>query len=91
MQSTEHPLFAAHDCYELGRIAYNQGDYYHTLLWMQEALDHVEHEHPPTASEPDIVEYLAYAMYQQGNLKRALSLTKRLKRTGTLLAGFIAS
>uniref|UniRef100_A0A915KVQ1 Prolyl 4-hydroxylase alpha-subunit N-terminal domain-containing protein n=1 Tax=Romanomermis culicivorax TaxID=13658 RepID=A0A915KVQ1_ROMCU len=70
----------AHDCFELGRIAYNEGDYYHTLMWMQEALNRMEHENPPTATEADILEYLAYALYQQGNLKRALSMTKKLKQ-----------
>jgi prolyl 4-hydroxylase len=70
----------AHDCFELGRIAYNQADYYHTLMWMQEAMNRMEHESPPTATEVDILEYLAFAMYQQGNVKRALSMTKRLKK-----------
>ena len=27
------------DCFELGRISYNSGDFYHTMLWMQEALE----------------------------------------------------
>lgn len=68
----------AHDCFELGRVAYNQGDYYHTLLWMTEAQHRMQHENPKTVEEADILEYLAFAMYQQGNVKRALSMTKRL-------------
>jgi len=68
----------AHDCFELGRIAYNQADYYHTLMWMEESMARVHREDPPTASESEILEYLAFAMYQQGNVKRALAMTKRL-------------
>ena len=28
----------AHDCFEIGRQTYNNGDYYHTNIWMEEAL-----------------------------------------------------
>ncbi|KAH7729639.1 Prolyl 4-hydroxylase alpha-1 subunit precursor [Aphelenchoides avenae] len=71
-------VLTAQDCFEVGRAAYNNRDYYHTLEWMQEALDRRAKERPPTVAESDILEYLAYAMYQQGNPKRALALTKRL-------------
>jgi prolyl 4-hydroxylase len=67
-----------HDCFEVGRAAYNNKDYYHTLSWMQEAYNRVENESPPTVAETEILEYLAFALYQQGNVKRALALTKRL-------------
>ncbi|MFH4982414.1 hypothetical protein AB6A40_009123 [Gnathostoma spinigerum] len=70
----------ASDCFEIGRIAYNNFDYYHTVLWMQEARDRVEKENPPTAELEDILEYLAFALYKQGNLKRALLLTDELVR-----------
>ncbi|KRZ08257.1 Prolyl 4-hydroxylase subunit alpha-2 [Trichinella zimbabwensis] len=70
----------ANGCFELGRVAYNQKDYYHVILWMQEALNRVEHENPPSVDQAEILEYLAFGMYQQGNVKRALQLTKRLQR-----------
>uniref|UniRef100_F1L319 procollagen-proline 4-dioxygenase n=1 Tax=Ascaris suum TaxID=6253 RepID=F1L319_ASCSU len=70
----------ANDCFEIGRAAYNDYDYYHTILWMQEAKDRVEKENPPTASLEDILEFLAFALYKQGNLKRALQLTDQLVR-----------
>ncbi|VDK59359.1 unnamed protein product [Anisakis simplex] len=70
----------AHDCFEIGRIAYNDYDYYHTILWMQEAKDRVEKEDVPTANYEDILEFLAFALYKQGNLKRALQLTDKLVR-----------
>jgi prolyl 4-hydroxylase len=72
----------AHDCYELGRTAYNQADYYHTIMWMQEALNRLEHEQPPSIAESEVLEYLAFSLYQQGNIKRALHMTKRLVELG---------
>lgn len=73
----------AHDCFEIGRLAYNAEDYYHTLLWMQESMDRAEKENPPTATEADILEYLAFALYKQGNVKRALLATDRLYKICT--------
>lgn len=70
----------AHDTFEVGRAAYNQRDYYHTLMWMQVALNKLENESPRTVEEEDILEYLAYSLYQQGNVRRALALTKRLAK-----------
>jgi prolyl 4-hydroxylase len=69
---------SAHDCFEIGRMAYNVEDYYHTLLWMGEALERIKSEDPPTAAESDILEYYAFALYKQDNVKRALLATDRL-------------
>lgn len=74
---TRKPLLA-YDCFEIGRIAYNEQDYYHTLMWMEEALERSKRENPPSIPETEILEYLAYALYKQGNLKRALLFTDRL-------------
>ncbi|CAG9530036.1 unnamed protein product [Cercopithifilaria johnstoni] len=70
----------AEDCFEIGRAAYNEHDYYHTILWMQEAQKRVQNETKPTVDSNDILEYLAYSLYKQGNLKRALLLTDELYR-----------
>uniref|UniRef100_A0A1I8AHF3 procollagen-proline 4-dioxygenase n=1 Tax=Steinernema glaseri TaxID=37863 RepID=A0A1I8AHF3_9BILA len=72
--------FSAHDCFEIGRVAYNAEDFYHTILWMEEAKKRVVKEDPPTASMEDILEYLGFSMYKQGNLKHALKLTEELYR-----------
>lgn len=66
------------DCFEVGRAAYNNKDYYHTLEWMTEALEKIKNERPKTVKESEILEYLAFALYQQGNSKRALAMTYRL-------------
>ncbi|RCN36364.1 tetratricopeptide repeat protein [Ancylostoma caninum] len=76
-EKVSHKL-TAHDAFEVGRAAYNEKDYYHTLTWMQTALNRLENEEEKTISEAEILEYLAYALYQQGNVRRALALTKRL-------------
>ncbi|CAI2350753.1 unnamed protein product [Caenorhabditis sp. 36 PRJEB53466] len=78
-EKVSHKL-SGHDTFEVGRAAYNQKDYYHTLMWMQVALNKIENENPPTVEEAEILEYLAYSLYQQGNVRRALSLTKRLAK-----------
>lgn len=66
------------DCFEVGKAAYNSKEYYHTLEWMQEALERSKNEKPKTVKESEILEYLAFALYKQGNLKRALAMTYRL-------------
>ncbi|XP_059177300.1 prolyl 4-hydroxylase subunit alpha-2-like isoform X2 [Physella acuta] len=38
------PILSAEECFELGRLSYNEGDFYHTMLWMSQALDHVSFE-----------------------------------------------
>uniref|UniRef100_A0A0N4ZCK5 procollagen-proline 4-dioxygenase n=1 Tax=Parastrongyloides trichosuri TaxID=131310 RepID=A0A0N4ZCK5_PARTI len=70
--------FTAHDCFEIGRAAYNDQNYYHTVNWMQEAMKRLENETPRTVDYTEILEYLAFALYKQGNVKRALALTKKL-------------
>ena len=70
----------AEDCFEIGRAAYNARDYYRCLEWMQAAEAQLEAHGAEEAliERTDILEYLAYSLYQQGNTKRALALTKEL-------------
>ncbi|RWS28712.1 prolyl 4-hydroxylase subunit alpha-1-like protein [Leptotrombidium deliense] len=68
----------AGDCFELGRHSYINGDHYHTVLWMQEAIDRLDDEPIKTANRADILEYLAFSNYQQGNIRHALHLTAEL-------------
>lgn len=58
----------ASDCFELGRQAYNNGDHYHTVLWMQEADARYGREANETISKSDILEYLAFSTYMEGKL-----------------------
>uniref|UniRef100_A0A1A8DPZ6 Prolyl 4-hydroxylase subunit alpha-1 n=1 Tax=Nothobranchius kadleci TaxID=1051664 RepID=A0A1A8DPZ6_NOTKA len=66
------------DCYELGKIAYSDVDYYHTELWMAQALKQLDEGEESTIDKVTVLDYLSYAIYQQGEIERALEYTKRL-------------
>ncbi|KAL4640976.1 prolyl 4-hydroxylase subunit alpha-1-like isoform X1 [Arapaima gigas] len=68
----------AEDCFELGKIAYTETDYFHTELWMAQALKQLDEGEESTVDKVTVLDYLSYAIYQQGELERALELTKRL-------------
>ncbi|XP_062376091.1 prolyl 4-hydroxylase subunit alpha-1b isoform X1 [Sardina pilchardus] len=66
------------DCYELGKISYTDADYYHTELWMTQALKQLDEDEESPIDKATVMDYLSYAIYQQGELEKALELTKRL-------------
>ncbi|XP_078387098.1 prolyl 4-hydroxylase subunit alpha-1b isoform X6 [Cetorhinus maximus] len=68
----------AEDCYELGKVAYTDTDYYHTEVWMEQALKQLDAGEVSTIDKITVLDYLSYAVYQQGDLDKALELTKRL-------------
>ena len=72
------PTLSAHDCFELGRQAYNNGDYFHTNIWMDQAMKLFQEEKEKTISQSDILEYLAFSAYMSGNIRRALKLTNQM-------------
>ncbi len=76
------PELTAHDCFELGRQAYNVGDHHHANLWLREALRRAEEEEEEggdrTVERADVLEYMAFSAYIQGNMRRALRLTEDL-------------
>jgi hypothetical protein len=49
-----------------GRTAYNANDWYHTILWMEEALDRFKFnkDQSTTISKATILDYLAFAAYK---------------------------
>jgi len=72
------PTLSAHDCFELGRQTYNTGDYYHTTIWMEQAMKLYNEEVEKSISKADILEYLAFSAYMSGNIRRALKLTNEM-------------
>ncbi|XP_026078721.1 prolyl 4-hydroxylase subunit alpha-1a [Carassius auratus] len=66
------------DCFELGKIAYSEADYYHTELWMAQALKQLDEGEDTSVDVVSVLDYLSYSVYQQGELERALEHTKRL-------------
>ncbi|XP_039511523.1 prolyl 4-hydroxylase subunit alpha-1a isoform X1 [Pimephales promelas] len=79
--STDLPFkntLTVEDCYELGKIAYSDADYYHTELWMVQALKQLDEGEKSSVDVVTVLDYLSYSVYQQGELERALEYTKRL-------------
>lgn len=70
------------DCYDMGKTAYNEADYYHAVLWMQQALKQLDTGEDAVISKADILDYLSYSVYQMGDLPRAIELTRRLVAIG---------
>jgi len=57
--------FLADECYDIGRTAYSNGDFYHALMWMQEALDCLDRESNNTSiSKNDVLDLLVNATFQ---------------------------
>ncbi|XP_029439710.1 prolyl 4-hydroxylase subunit alpha-2 isoform X1 [Rhinatrema bivittatum] len=69
---------SADDCFGMGKVAYNDGDYYHTVLWMQQALKQLDEGEDASSSKVAALDYLSYGVFQLGDLHRAVELTKRL-------------
>ncbi|XP_042313478.1 prolyl 4-hydroxylase subunit alpha-1 isoform X5 [Sceloporus undulatus] len=80
LPGVKHKTFlTAEDCFELGKIAYTEADYYHTELWMEQALKQLDDgEVSSSIDRVSVLDYLSYAVYQQGDLDKAMMLTKRL-------------
>lgn len=74
------------DCFGMGKTAYNDGDYYHTVLWMEQALKQHDEGEDTTVSKVEILDYLSYAVFQFGDLHRAMELTRRLISLGKSIA-----
>lgn len=66
----------------MGKTAYNEADYYHAVLWMQQALKQLDAGEEAVVSKADILDYLSYSVYQMGDLPRAIELTRRLVAIG---------
>uniref|UniRef100_A0A8C2IG14 Prolyl 4-hydroxylase subunit alpha-1 n=1 Tax=Cyprinus carpio TaxID=7962 RepID=A0A8C2IG14_CYPCA len=69
------------DCFELGKTAYSDADYYHTELWMSQALKQLDEGEESSVEIVTVLDYLSYSVYQQGELEIALDHTKRLLST----------
>jgi len=68
-------LMNADDCFQLGVIAYDKSDFYHSILWHSKALELDEKEEIKTANRSSILDYLAHATYKRGNIGHAHNLT----------------
>ncbi|XP_032389245.1 prolyl 4-hydroxylase subunit alpha-2 isoform X1 [Etheostoma spectabile] len=71
-------ILTVDDCFDMGKTAYNDADYYHAVLWMQQSLKQLDAGEETVVSKEDILDYLSYSVYQMGDLPRAIELTRRL-------------
>ncbi|XP_062341463.1 prolyl 4-hydroxylase subunit alpha-2-like isoform X2 [Osmerus eperlanus] len=71
-------LLTVDDCYDMGKTAYNEADYYHSVLWMQQALRQMDAGEDAVVTKADVLDYLSYSVYQMNDLPRAIELTRRL-------------
>lgn len=79
-------LLTVDDCFDMGKLAYNEVDYYHAVLWMQQALRQMDSGEDAKTPKADILDYLSYSVYQMGDLPRAIELTRRLVAIGRPLS-----
>ncbi|CAF4135447.1 unnamed protein product, partial [Rotaria magnacalcarata] len=71
--------YIGHDCYVIGRAALATEDFYHALMWLQEALDRLDQENNTTLiSKINILNNLVHATSQQGNIEHALALAEEI-------------
>lgn len=64
------------DCFEIGRQTYNNRDYHHTIMWMEEAINRLNNDSRILRS--DVLEYLAFSTFKEGDVKSALEMTNEL-------------
>ncbi|CAM2726570.1 unnamed protein product [Rotaria socialis] len=75
--------YIGHDCYVIGRAALATKDFYHALMWLQEALDRIDQENNTTLiSKINILNNLVHATFQQGNIEHALALVEEILSIG---------
>ena len=75
-------ILTVDDCFDMGKTAYNDADYYHAVLWLQQSLKQLDGGEESLVSKADILDYLSYSVYQMGDLPRAIELTRRLVAIG---------
>ncbi|XP_038169954.1 prolyl 4-hydroxylase subunit alpha-3 isoform X1 [Arvicola amphibius] len=71
----------ADDCFHVGKVAYDMGDYYHAIPWLEEAVSlfrtsYGQWKTEDEASLDDALDYLAFACFQAGNVSCALKLSR---------------
>ncbi|NXG36953.1 P4HA3 hydroxylase, partial [Dromaius novaehollandiae] len=76
---------SADDCFHVGKVAYDTGDYYHSIAWLEEAVDLFRLSYgswntEDRASLEDALDHLAFSYFMVGNVSHALSLSREFLR-----------
>ncbi|KAM6099833.1 prolyl 4-hydroxylase subunit alpha-3 isoform 2-T2 [Theristicus caerulescens] len=72
---------SADDCFHVGKVAYDTGDYYHSIAWLEEAvglfrLSYGNWNPEDRSSLEDALDHLAFSYFMAGNISHALSLSR---------------
>ncbi|NXP50159.1 P4HA3 hydroxylase, partial [Heliornis fulica] len=72
---------SADDCFHVGKVAYDTGDYYHSIPWLEEAvslfrLSYGTWNPEDRSSLEDALDHLAFSYFMAGNISHALSLSR---------------
>ncbi|NWW43263.1 P4HA3 hydroxylase, partial [Pedionomus torquatus] len=72
---------SADDCFHVGKVAYDMGDYYHSITWLEEAvglfrLSYGSWNPEDRSSLEDALDHLAFSYFMAGNISHALSLSR---------------
>ncbi|NXO25703.1 P4HA3 hydroxylase, partial [Cisticola juncidis] len=76
---------SADDCFHVGKVAYDTGDYYHSIAWLEEAvslfrLSYGSWNLEDRSSLEDALDHLAFSYFMAGNISHALSLSMEFLR-----------
>ncbi|NXM54418.1 P4HA3 hydroxylase, partial [Illadopsis cleaveri] len=76
---------SADDCFHVGKVAYDTGDYYHSIAWLEEAvslfrLSYGSWNVEDRSSLEDALDHLAFSYFMAGNISHALSLSMEFLR-----------
>jgi len=55
---------SADDCFQLGKVAYNNEDFYHALKWFDQALSLDDIETNKTTVRHVILDYLSFSVFK---------------------------
>ncbi|XP_030295628.1 prolyl 4-hydroxylase subunit alpha-3 isoform X1 [Sparus aurata] len=71
------------DCFLVGKVAYEQGDYYHSVQWLEESVRLFRGTGGEWSPEnegtlEDALDHLAFSHFKTGNVSYALSLSQEL-------------
>ncbi|XP_039202387.1 prolyl 4-hydroxylase subunit alpha-3-like isoform X1 [Crotalus tigris] len=72
---------SADDCFHIGKVAYDTEDYYHAILWMEEAArlfrsSYGNWKMEDEGSLEDALDHLAFSYFMAGNISHALRLSQ---------------
>ncbi|XP_067888900.1 prolyl 4-hydroxylase subunit alpha-3 [Heterodontus francisci] len=74
---------SADDCFQIGKVAYDIGDYYHAVTWLEEAVILFRQSigiwnTEDQGSLEEALDHLAFSHYMTGNVGYAVTLSKEL-------------